>query len=117
MKNLGYFSVVLIFIFFGCNNSYKKIEALLLSNETNDLILGSLKARRSGDERFCKFLIQNADDPRRSTNIRHKGVSVYQAKMEALKKILGEEPPKKIDQIPDSVNIKFYTELIKRRNI
>ncbi|MBK6829044.1 MAG: hypothetical protein IPG86_20280 [Chitinophagaceae bacterium] len=119
MKKIVYFiGVYFLFISFicGCNNN-SKIEKLLSSTEMNDLILGALKARKSGDKRFCHLLIQNADDPRTSTNLRHKGVSVYQAKMEALRIILGEEPPRKIDRTPDSVVINFFSELMKRSNL
>ena len=117
MKQTMYAVGVCLFLFsFGCNND-GKIETLLSSKEKNDLILGALKAGKTKKKKFCNLLIQNADDPRRSTNLRHKGLTVYQAKMEALQKIFGKEPPIKISSMPDSVVIKFYTEMIMKSNL
>lgn len=105
---------ILSFISVASCNSDKKILKLLNSDDKEDIILGAYKAGESGDKQFILLLLKNADDVRRSTNLQFKGISVYQSKMGALKKIFKQESPVKITHRPDSTVIKFYTELSQK---
>jgi hypothetical protein len=104
--------IVIICVFFYLNSD-RRIQNLLNSNKTDDLILGAYKAGKSEDKKFIPLLLKNAADARTTTNFRFKGFSVYQEKMIALKKIFKTEPPLRIENIPDSNVIKFYTDLYK----
>jgi hypothetical protein len=101
---------LIFLIFFSCNNN-KKIIELLNSNEKEDVILGAYKAGETGDKQFVPLLLKNIDDPRRSTNLKFKGITVYQAKMEALEDIFKKKAPAKITYKVDSTIINFYTRL------
>ena len=113
----------LIIIFFlgalslsvSCNKSERIIKRLN-SNDHYDLISGSYDAGESGDKKFMPDLLKKSDDPRVSTNLKYKGISVYQAKMIALKKIFKAEPPVEINRTPDSTVIRFYAELYEKEN-
>jgi hypothetical protein len=98
-----------------CNND-ETIKKILTSKDKDDIIEGSIKAGKSGEKKFVPMLLNNSDDWRMSTNFNFKGVSVYQAKMEALSKIFKTEPPTKISYKPDSNIISFYTELYKKKS-
>jgi hypothetical protein len=102
------FSLIL-FIASSCNSD-EKIEKLLRSNDKEDMIEGAYRAGETGNKKFVPLLLRNAYDPRGTTNLKFKGISVYQSKMGALKKILKQEPPVTITRKPDSLVIKFYTE-------
>lgn len=102
-----------IITYFSCNSD-SRVQKLLKSTNTNDLILGAIKAGDKGDKKFVPLLLDSAADWSTSTNLRFYGVSVYQAKMRALEKIFKVSPPTEITSDPDSVVIKFYTELYKK---
>ena len=86
----------------------KEIFRLLKSTDKEDVIQGAFQAGESGDKHFIPLLLQNAADPRRSTDIFFKGITVYQSKMIALQKILKLSPPNEISYKIDSNVIKFY---------
>lgn len=104
------FNLLMCLAMFSCNSD-KRITELLNSRVKDDIILGATKAGESGKKKFTPLLLKNAEDWRTSTNFNYKGVSVYQAKMEALRKIFKKNPPTKITYKPDSTIITFYTEL------
>lgn len=111
----SHINLIFILIFFvstSCNSDAKIIQ-LLNSKTKEDVILGAYKAGKSGNKKFIPLLLKNADDSRRSTNIRFIGITVYQAKMEALKDILKKDPPIEISYKTDSLVIKFYIVLSK----
>lgn len=114
MKYSIKFFYALIFIMFTSCNSDKEIIRLLNSKEKDDIISGAYKAGESGDKQFIPLLLKDAADPRRSTNLQFKGITIYQAKMIALKKIFKQEPPVKITYQTDSSIINFYTELSQK---
>jgi hypothetical protein len=91
-----------------------KIFDLLKGQYKDDVIWGAIEAGRTKDTIFIQELLRNAYDFRRSTNINFYGVTVYQAKMQALEKIFGKSPPKEITYRPDSAVIRFYSELARR---
>lgn len=113
LRNLFFYSILLTML--ACNND-KTIKKLLASGDKDDVIEGSIKAGKSGEKKFVPLLLNNSDDWRMSTNFNFKGVSVYQAKMEALSKIFKTEPPTKITYKPDYIIINFYTELYKKES-
>ena len=113
--HLKMFLIILSFLYMNCNNR-TEVEKLLKSNNKEDIILGSYKAGEMRAKNFVPLLLENAYDERMSTNIRFKGITVYQAKMIALKKILQKEPPVKITYIPDSAVISFYKNLSEKEN-
>lgn len=88
-----------------------KILMLLKSSETEDVIIGAFYAGESEKQKFVPLLLQNADDERTSINLRFKGITIYQAKMIALKKIFKKEPPVPITFKVDSSVIVFYKNL------
>lgn len=113
---LSFFFLIAIF---SCNTK-SQIMTLLKSGDKDDVISGAKKAGQRKNKEFIPLLLENAADWRRSTNFEFKGVTVYQAKMEALKNIFSASPSTPITPIPDSIVIKFYNELyqteIKKNN-
>jgi hypothetical protein len=109
MKQINRLLIVII-LFAACKPSDNDIKALLQSKNIDDLIEGAYKAGESGKTEFIPYLLKNADDPSRSTQLNFKGFSVYQEKMIALSKILKIASPIKITRNPDSTVIRFYTE-------
>lgn len=107
-KNYIIILTLVFFLMLSCNKD-KKIEKLLNSEDKQDLIEGTFEAGETGNEKFIPLLLKNANDPRVSTDIHFKGISVYQSKMIALKKILKQQPTVDITRKPDSTVIKFYT--------
>jgi hypothetical protein len=100
------------FLFLGCNRD-ERIINLLNSDNINEIIAGAKKAGASKNKKYVPLLLKNAADFRTSTSLSHYGVSVYRAKMEALKEIFGKDPPNEISYKLDSSIIHFYTELYK----
>lgn len=84
---------------------------MIESEDHTERIRGAYKAGHSKDKKFVPYLLNDAYDFATSTNIKYKGISVYQAKMEALSDIYEVQPPIKITYKPDSLVIKFYTRL------
>lgn len=104
-----FFILTLLFLLAASCNKEQKIERLLNSEDKQDLIEGAFEAGETGNKKFIPLLLKNANDPRITHNLRFKGMSVYQSKMNALKKILKQQPTVAITYKPDSTVIKFYT--------
>lgn len=100
-------TVVLVFYW----TSDNRIISLLGSDKTYDLISGAYKAGETGKVKFAPYLLKDCDDPRISNSLDFKGMSVYQSKMNALRKIFKTEPPVAITYRTDSTVINFYLEL------
>ncbi len=111
-----YKKVFLIFfsLSIGSCNSDSEIRNLLNSKDKDSIIKGARKAGIKRKKDFVPLLLYKAYDWRTSTNFNFKGVSVFQAKMEALEKIYKVKPPSSITDIPDSTIIKFYTEIYNK---
>ncbi|KIC92763.1 hypothetical protein, partial [Flavihumibacter solisilvae] len=73
---------ILLVLIISCSRE-KRIKRLLNSKEVDEIILGCEKAGKTKDAKYTDILLTNADDPRISTSLDHKGVTVYQAKMNA----------------------------------
>jgi hypothetical protein len=92
----------------------EKISKLLKSDDPGDLIQAYYLIGENHNMDFIKEVISNPYDPR-ITNIRdYKGMSIYQSKMIALRKISNLDPPHKITYQPDSVVINFYCRWVKK---
>jgi hypothetical protein len=72
--------LILLLLATSCNSD-EKIEKLLRSSEKEDIIEGTYKAGETENRKFVPLLLENANDPRRSTNLKFKGITVYQSKM------------------------------------
>ena len=107
--------VLILFIFTACHNSDQIIK-LLNSNNKDDIIRGAFEAGETKNRVFVPYILNNASDVRMSTNIRFYGVTVYQAKMQALEKIFEKSPPHKITYKLDSSVIKYYVDLSKEND-
>lgn len=84
-----------------CNSGYDRIiEAILEIQEANDTSM-------------LDAMLYKADDPRITHNVFHKGKSVYEVKMLALKRITGVNPPSEITYREDTAIINFYIEKVK----
>lgn len=107
MKNLSFSIVVFMHL---CCNTQNEIHQLIKGNSADNFILASYKIRESRDTLFLAFLLNDLNDGRITNDVRFKGMSVYQSKVIALKKISGLSPPAPLTYRPDSINIKFYLE-------
>ena len=89
--------------------THYRIQKLLKSNDITDIIDAYYLIGESRDTSFvCKILAFSVNDWRVSLSIRFYGRSIYQTKIQALTKISGLNPPKKLTQNPDSTIIKYY---------
>lgn len=102
-----------VLVFLSCNEEVE-ICKLLNSKDKDEIIRGAFEAGNTGDKKYIPLLLKNANDCRRSTNLKFKGYSVYQAKMTAIKKISKKESPVTIGRMPDSLVIKYYMLLLPR---
>ena len=106
----------IIFVVLGCSfNKAKDIEQLLRSNELSDKMEAYYQIGENRDSSYIDLLIINLNDPRLSNNMKFKGMSIYQCKMVALKKISLKTPPHPISYRPDNTNIRFYLQWAKQR--
>lgn len=117
MKKLLLILLCIAAAYYLYNNSDRKIEQLLQSQNKDDIILGAFKAGESRKERFVPLLLMKCNDPRISHHLKFKGISVYQAKMIALKKISHLQPPATINSNPDSTIINFYMFHYQRKHL
>ncbi len=99
--------LILIFIL-SCENNSQKIVKLLNSNDKTDIIRGCSLLNSEKDSAFVKYLFKNLNDERISHEAKFYGISVYSAKIKALKRISGLEPPNMIIYKNDSINTNFY---------
>lgn len=116
-----HFKVVLCFLSLltiSCNKD-KQIQELLNGHTATEIIEGANMAGESGNKKYVPLLLKNAYKPRASTDLRHKGFTVYTEVMYALNQIFHIKPPHKFGDIlesPDSLNISFYTSLWLKTN-
>ncbi|MNL65279.1 hypothetical protein D3C87_1895900 [compost metagenome] len=69
------------------------------------------------DTSFISELVKDPYNPRVTYHLEFKGMSIYQSKMGALRKITGVPPPKKITREPDSSVVKFYMYVLRERGL
>jgi hypothetical protein len=105
---------VLILFLVSCQDSKREVRLLLDKGKKEDLVKAFYQIGETRDTSFLKEVIANPYDPRVVHVAEFYGISVYQSKMIALKKISGLTPPKKITYQPDSTVINFYCRWINR---
>ena len=90
-----------------CTNRQNEIRKCLVSNDPDSLVMCAymIKAR---DTEFVDDILLNPYDPRITLALRHNGQSVYQAKMKALQRLSGLNPPRPITYKRDSQVVAFY---------
>lgn len=108
MKNRT--NVLLLLILIGCGSYDEKIDNLIQSKDVNHNIRAYYLIGEKRDTAYIPLLIKDLGDPRISHHYRHKGMSIYQLTIVALKEISGLNPPNELTYRPDSLNIKFYQE-------
>lgn len=111
-------SMVLLSLLISCfpkDNS--GIETLIKSDRLEDKMRAYYLIGEEKDTNYLQFLIEDINDSRVSNHLNFKGMSMYQCKVNALKKISNLEPPNEVTYKPDSVNIIFYKDwVLQRRN-
>jgi hypothetical protein len=116
-----YRNMIFFLMLLSCTQPSKEtraeIESLINSNKVTDIIKGFNKVGETKDTFFVKHVFINPADPRVSNNLKFKGISIYQAKMIAVKEITGVEPPVKITYIPDTSVINFYFLVAKKQQL
>ena len=91
-----------------CTPEEPAVEALLRSPSATDVIRGVYAIGVARDTSQVPYLLSDPNDVRISHSAQFLGISVYQAKMGALKKISGLAPPRPIGYRPDSGVVAFY---------
>lgn len=114
MKSFIIFLSIAEIFLYSCDNS-RKINKLMLSNNPNDIIEAAYLIGESRNTKYLKFLLNDIDDFSTATSLSFLGISIYQSKISALRKISGYAPPNHITYRPDSVNIKFYDSIFRAR--
>lgn len=93
----------------------ENIDSLIRSENVNKVIYGFYLIGEKKDTAYVKEIFKNIYDSRVSHNSRFLGISVYQSKVIALRKISGLDPPNPVTYRPDPVVISFYIEWAKER--
>lgn len=104
MKIQLIFSVLLL----SACNSKEKTSRLLKSDDKVQIMLGCSYLDSQKDTIYIPLLFDNIDDGRISHDLRFNGMSVYQCKINALTRISKIDPPKKVTDDVDTININFY---------
>lgn len=83
----------------------------LLSDDINKIDAACYELGEAKDNSAIKPLLTKALDPRISTNLRFKGMSVNYCRLAALKKITGSDIGRKFDQFgPDTAATIYYVD-------
>lgn len=99
--------IFLVFLLSSCN-SKDQILHLLESKDKTKIMLGCSYIDSKKDSIYIPFLLNDIDDGRISHDLRFYGMSVYQCKINALRRISNIDPPKKVTDEVDTININFY---------
>jgi hypothetical protein len=115
-----YLKYLILILFFSCKNEGKtdiaKIRKLIRSNNVNEIVEGYFIIGEEKQTIFIKDMFLNINDARISHHYKFKGISIYQSKLIALKKISGLDSPFKITRKPDCRVIKFYYKWALKNN-
>jgi hypothetical protein len=84
------------------------LKKMLKSGDINHIIEATNYISYNKETSMVGDMLEHTFDPRITHIITHKGMSVYQIKMAAMKEMTGKLPPNKTTYKPDSVNIRFY---------
>lgn len=102
-----------------CDHIYDRayIIELLNSKDIADNMEAYFLIGETKDVSFINEVVKYPYNPRITHHLCYKGMSVYQTKMGALRKITGVFPPKRVNYKPDSLVVKFYFSLLKERGL
>lgn len=105
-------------LFLSCSflSREKKIHDLLNSDNKTNIIKACNLMSNISDTLFVPKLLETPYDSRVSHHKKYYGVSVYQAKMNALKRISNQSPPNTINYKVDTTNVKFYLKWAAKNN-
>jgi hypothetical protein len=114
----GYIIAVSLVLIFSCNRSEKYKSDLNKNNHPSVICKAAYELGEARDTSAIKPLLDNILDVRMSTSLKFKGMTVCYCKLGALKKILGVEPPFKINQFDlDSAAVKYYLDLVVNKGL
>jgi len=107
----------IIFFTLSCTKRVNRsmLKKMLKSNDISQIIEAVNYIADTRDTSMVKDMLENSFDPRITHFAKHKGMSIYQLKMGAMRKLTGIVSPNKITYKPDSVNIDFYVEIAVKR--
>lgn len=117
------FSIIILVVILGlsctrgsvADEGDENIDSLIRSENVSNVIKGYYLIGEKRDTSYLKEIFDNISDSRISHNWRFLGMSVYQSKVGALRKISGLAPPNPISHKPDPVVISFYIEWAKAK--
>lgn len=110
-------SGILIYLIFRSSNA-KLRRDLNSKNHATTIVQAAYKLGERKDQLAVKPLLLNILDPRMSTNINFKGMTVCYCKLEALKKISSLSPPFELDQFSvDTTDARFYMNWAVKKRI
>jgi hypothetical protein len=111
MKTISKF-LIFILVIFSCNEKHKtekkNVNELINSKDVNDVVEGYFIIGEEKQVNYISEIFKNPSDNRISHHYRFKGISIYQSKMIAMKKISGLKPPVNINYKSDSLVISYY---------
>ncbi|OIQ17257.1 MAG: hypothetical protein BM557_08570 [Flavobacterium sp. MedPE-SWcel] len=114
-----YLYILLVFAI-SCNEKSgqtdNEISEKINSSNTNQIVTGYYYIGEEEKTKFIPNIFENPTDARISHSMEYKGISVYQSKMIAMKKISGLPAPNSINSTPDSLVIKFYYDWAIKNN-
>lgn len=103
------------FFFYSCTST-EKYKQDLLSNNKDKIDEACYKLGEERDTSAVKLLLAKILDPRMSTSMRFKGMTVNYCRLGALKKISGVDTGRKLDQFAvDTVAANFYLDWAVRQ--
>jgi len=111
------FLITITLLAFVCCNSIEKYKHDLDSkNHPTNIAKAAYFLGQIKDTGAIGPLLTNVLDPRMSTNLRFKGMTMCYCKLVALRKITGVEPPKKLNQFRQDTSVaEFYLNLAIER--
>ncbi|MGD9992553.1 MAG: hypothetical protein AB7S69_04570 [Salinivirgaceae bacterium] len=117
MKKLLKLYVILLLIG-GCfPKENRDISDLIKSSRLEDKMRAYYLIGETKDTNYISFLIEDLGNPKISNHLNFKGMSVYQCKINALRKFSNFDPPNEVTYKPDSVNIDFYVNWVLENNL
>lgn len=110
------FLIFFLALIFSCNDDMSDTKTVQILKESpnqskiTDKYLDACSKINQGDTVFVEFLLKDLKNVATTHNYKFKGITVYQAKMNALRRISGLEPPRKITYKYDQDIVDFYTD-------